>query len=60
MPAGGGYKRVAEPRLLLNQLVDFKEASAPVKRQQEQEAGYTIRKLILHFPAKDMLCIVCT
>jgi hypothetical protein len=27
-----GYKRCAEPRLILSQLEDFKEASAPVKR----------------------------
>ncbi len=41
MPPGGGYKKVAEPRLFLSQLVDFKEASASVKKQEEQEAGHT-------------------
>ncbi len=40
-PQGGGYKRVTEPRLFLTQLVDFKEANAPVKTQEEQEAGHT-------------------
>jgi hypothetical protein len=39
MPPGGGYKRVADPRLFLSQLVDYKEAS--VKKQEEQEAGHT-------------------
>ncbi len=38
----GGYKRVAEPRLFLSQLTHFKEAIAPVKKQEEQEAGHTI------------------
>ncbi len=56
--AGGGYKMVVEPRLFLRQLVDFKEGSAPVKKREEQEADHP--KLILHFPAQDLLCIVCT
>ncbi len=38
----GGYERVAEPRLFLNQLVDFNEASAPVKKQEGEETGHTI------------------
>jgi hypothetical protein len=41
-PRAGGYKRVAKSQLFLSQLLDFKEARAPVKIQEEQEAGYTI------------------
>jgi hypothetical protein len=36
-PRAGGYKRVKESRLFLSQLWDFKEARAPVKKQEEQE-----------------------
>ncbi len=32
---------VKEPQLFLSQPVDFKEASAPVKIWEEQEAGCT-------------------
>jgi hypothetical protein len=39
---GGAYKRVVEPPLFLSQLTDFKEVSAPVKRQKGQKAGHTI------------------
>ncbi len=42
MPPGSGYKRVSEPRLFHRQQIDFKEASAPVKKYEEQEAGHTI------------------
>ncbi len=38
---GGVYKKVAEPRLFLSQVVDFKEVSAPAKKQEEQETGHT-------------------
>ncbi len=38
----GSYTRFAEPRLFLSQLADFKDASAPVKKQEEQEVGHTI------------------
>jgi hypothetical protein len=41
----GSYKRVAEPRLFLSQLMVFKEVISPVKKQKEQEAGQTI-----HYP----------
>jgi len=54
---GEGYKRVAEPRLFLSHLVYFKEASALVKKQEEEKLStlHTVNsKLILHFPAKDL------
>jgi hypothetical protein len=38
----GVYKQVAEPQLFLSQLMDFKEARAPVKKQEEHEGGHTI------------------
>jgi hypothetical protein len=41
------YIRGSEPRLVLSQLEDFK-------------GGTVNNKLTLHFPAKDLLCIVCT
>ncbi len=71
--AGGGIglviqHRVRQPSQLLNlynlggiftHLV--KEVSAPVKNNNKKLATLPIvnRKLILHFPATDLLCIVC-
>jgi hypothetical protein len=37
-----GYKRGAEPWLCLSQQENIKKATAPVKKNEEQEAGHTI------------------
>jgi hypothetical protein len=62
-----GYKIGVQPQLFLSQLEDFKEASTPVKetrRTKKLKKLATLSsvnsKLIPHFPAKDLQCIVCT